>query len=312
MYISTIINNIYNFITDKSIIITIIIVILLYLFIFFILGNSPNKNSSSDNFNIFDNLNIFGSNNNNNTSDSTPSINNNNEQYYMESSGSISSYFILFIFIVFIILVIWYFVPFSLLNYLNYKYFAGIFNIFTNNPTVAIDVETPNEKKSLSPILSTPSQDQVFNIPGNYYKYNDAKSLCNAYGSRLANYSEIEDAYNNGAEWCNYGWSNDQMALFPTQAETYKNLQTIPGHEHDCGRPGINGGYISNPNVKFGVNCYGKKPKMNEIEQELMETSTPYPLTQDDIKMQYKTDMLRKKLPNILVSPFNYNNWDKI
>jgi len=300
MYISTIISNIYNFITDKSIIITIIIVILLYLFIFFVLGNSPNKNSS-DSFNIF---------NSNSNSDSATNTNNNNEQYYMETS--ISSYFIIFIFIVFIILVIWYFIPFSLLNYLNYKYFTQISNIFTNNPSVSVEVDTPKENNSLPPIISRNPPDQVFNIPGNYYNYNDAKSLCNAYGSRLANYSEIENAYSNGAEWCNYGWSDEQMALFPTQAETYKNLQTIPGHEHDCGRPGINGGYISNPNVRFGVNCYGKKPKMNEIEQELMETSTPYPLTQDDIKMQYKTDMLKKKLPNILVSPFNYNNWDKI
>jgi hypothetical protein len=309
MDISTIINNIYNFITDKSIIITIIIVILLYLFIFFVLGNSPNK-TSSDNFNLFDSNSKSNKSDNLNILDSPTNTNNNNEQYYMENS--ISSYFIFFIFFIFIILVIWYFIPFSLFNYLNYKYFTDISNIFTNHPTVSVDVDTPIENNSLQPTLSRNPPDQVFNIPGNYYSYNDAKSLCNAYGSRLANYSEIENAYNNGAEWCNYGWSNDQMALFPTQAETYQNLQTIPGHEHDCGRPGINGGYISNPNVRFGVNCYGKKPKMNEIEQELMETSTPYPLTEDDIKMQDKTEFLRQKLPNILVSPFNYNNWDKI
>ena len=33
-----------------------------------------------------------------------------------------------------------------------------------------------------------------------------------------------------------------------------EKLQKIKGHEHDCGRPGINGGYIDNPNVRFGVN----------------------------------------------------------
>ena len=87
------------------------------------------------------------------------------------------------------------------------------------------------------------------------------------------------------------------MALFPTQSETYNNLQKISGHEHDCGRPGINGGYISNPKVRFGVNCYGKKPKMSDIEEQLMETSTPYPLTEDDIMMEKKTEMLKKKLP---------------
>jgi hypothetical protein len=198
------------------------------------------------------------------------------------------------------------------LNYLNYKYIAGIFNIFTDHPSISVDVIPPPTNPSSSTPSSIISQDQVFNIPGNYYSYKDAKSLCNAYGSRLANYSEIENAYNNGAEWCNYGWSDEQMALFPTQAETYKNLQKIPGHEHDCGRPGINGGYISNDKVRFGVNCYGKKPNMTDIEEQLMEYSTPYPLTEDDIMMQEKTEMLKKKLPEILVSPFNYNNWNKI
>lgn len=291
MNISTIINNIYYFITDKSIIITIVIVILLYLFIFFVLGKSNNNQPSSDTLNIFD-----------------TTSNNNNNEYYMENSSI--GYIILFIFIIFIGLLIWYFIPFSLLNYFNYKYITGITNIFTNHPSIFVDVDTTPENTNTPP--KNIPQDQVFNIPGNYYTYNDAKSLCNAYGSRLANYSEIENAYNNGAEWCNYGWSDDQMALFPTQAETYKNLQKISGHEHDCGRPGINGGYISNEKVRFGVNCYGKKPKMTEIEEQLMETSTPYPLTEDDIIMEKKTEMLKKKLPEILVSPFNYNNWYKI
>ena len=227
-------------------------------------------------------------------------------------SSSISGYIILFIFIVFLILLFWYFIPFSFLNYFNYKYITGIFDIFTDHPSISVDVDNTPENTTTSSLSTIIPPDQVFNIPGNYYNYNDAKSLCNAYGSRLANYSEVENAYNNGAEWCNYGWSDDQMALFPTQAETYKNLQKIPGHEHDCGRPGINGGYISNPKVRFGVNCYGKKPKMTDIEEQLMETSTPYPLTEDDILMEKKTEMLKKKLPEILVSPFNYNNWYKI
>ena len=59
--------------------------------------------------------------------------------------------------------------------------------------------------------------EQVFNIPSNSYTYTDAVALCKAYGAKLANYKQIEDAYKNGGEWCNYGWSDDQMALFPTQ-----------------------------------------------------------------------------------------------
>ena len=99
-----------------------------------------------------------------------------------------------------------------------------------------------------------------FNIPGNDYSFEDAKALCKAYGAELATYSQIEDAYKNGAEWCNYGWSANQMAFYPTQKTTWDKLQKIKGHNHDCGRPGINGGYIQNPRVRFGVNCYGPKP----------------------------------------------------
>ena len=63
-----------------------------------------------------------------------------------------------------------------------------------------------------------------------------------------------------------YGWSDNQMALFPTQKSTYDKLQEVQGRENDCGRPGVNGGYIENPNVKFGINCYGVKPEITPEE----------------------------------------------
>ena len=73
------------------------------------------------------------------------------------------------------------------------------------------------------------------------------------------------------SEWCSYGWSEGQMALFPTQKSTWNALQEKEGHEHDCGRPGVNGGFIDNPAVRFGANCYGVKPQMTETEAELMK-----------------------------------------
>jgi len=153
---------------------------------------------------------------------------------------------------------------------------------------------------------------QVFNIPGNYYSYENAKAVCKAYDADLASYDQLEKAYNSGAEWCNYGWSDKQLALFPTQQKTYDHLQTIPEHENDCGRPGINGGYIANPKIKFGVNCYGYKPKITEEENDLMKTSTPYPKTEKDIAFQKSVDFWKNKVDEILVSPFNYNSWSSI
>ena len=139
--------------------------------------------------------------------------------------------------------------------------------------------------------------------------YENAKAVCQAYGADLASYDQIEKAYNSGAEWCNYGWSADQLALFPTQQKTYNKLQTIQGHENDCGRPGINGGYIANPEVRFGVNCYGNKPKITSQEEEIMKTATPYPESAKDIAFQKRVDFWKNKVDQILVSPFNYDTW---
>jgi len=153
---------------------------------------------------------------------------------------------------------------------------------------------------------------QVFHVPQNDLGYNDAQALCKAYGSRLANYSEIESSYKAGSEWCGYGWSADQMALFPTQQSTWDGLQKIEGHENDCGRPGINGGYMANPKLKFGANCYGYKPRMTEDEQLIMANTTVYPKTKEDMAMDERVDYWKQKLKNVLVAPFNSKRWSRV
>jgi hypothetical protein len=184
---------------------------------------------------------------------------------------------------------------------------AYVKNLFTNKPQ--IDIVVDQSAYQPSPVPEIKFKKQVFNIPGNYYNYENAKAVCQAYGANLASYDQIEKAYNSGAEWCNYGWSADQLALFPTQQKTYNKLQTIQGHENDCGRPGINGGYIANPEVRFGVNCYGNKPKITSQEEEIMKTATPYPESAKDIAFQKRVDFWKNKVDQILVSPFNYDTW---
>jgi hypothetical protein len=110
------------------------------------------------------------------------------------------------------------------------------------------------------PKFPTSGSEEVYNVGNNVYNYDEAQAVCKAYGARLATYDEIENAYNDGGEWCNYGWSEGQMAYFPTQKDTWDTLQRDPKLKHACGRPGINGGFIDNPNVKFGANCFGVKP----------------------------------------------------
>lgn len=194
--------------------------------------------------------------------------------------------------------------------FFNVNITAYVKDIFSNKPKIDIVVDQSNYEPS--PVPTIKFKKQVFNIPGNYYNYDNAKAICTSYGAKLATYKQIEDSYKNGGEWCNYGWSEGQNALFPTQQKTFDNLQKIKGHEHDCGRPGINGGYIANPEVKFGVNCYGNKPKINEQEEELMKTVSPYPQTAEDLVFQKRVDYWKNKVDEILVSPFNYNSWGEL
>lgn len=182
-----------------------------------------------------------------------------------------------------------------------------ITDIFSNKPKIDILVDQSNYQPDSIPTIKF--KKQVFNIPGNYYNYENAKAICTSYGAKLATYKQIEDSYESGGEWCNYGWSEGQNALFPTQQKTFDNLQKIKGHEHDCGRPGINGGYIANPQIQFGVNCYGNKPKIDKEEEELMKTISPYPQTKEDLIFQKRVDYWKENVDEILVSPFNYNSW---
>ncbi len=204
------------------------------------------------------------------------------------------------------------FLTIVLMNALRYFYGANIVakisKLFSQEPQVDITVTTTDDAAG-APVPELTHSKQVFHVPGNHYTFDNAKAVCAAYGGKLASYNQMEDAYEDGADWCSYGWSEDQMAFFPTQEEKWKKLQKIEGHKHDCGRPGINGGYIANPNVKFGVNCYGYKPDITPYESQLMRESTGLPTTKKDQEFQKLVKEWKKKIPQILISPFNKNEW---
>ncbi len=186
---------------------------------------------------------------------------------------------------------------------------ASVKNLLSGKPTIDLTV-IQDEPDAVEEIKA---KKQVFHIPKNDYTYDDAKAVCAAYGAKLANVNQVQKAHNSGGEWCSYGWSENQMALFPTQDETYKKLQTISGHENDCGRSGINGGYIDNPNVRFGVNCFGYKPEMSgKSLQAMKDTTNKYPKTNDEIAFEKRVDQWKEKVPDILVAPFNHDSWSKI
>jgi hypothetical protein len=194
------------------------------------------------------------------------SLGKNNEQIVTSESSNYQKIFGIIVVGILVVLI--------LINVFQYFFSINITaylkNIFTNKPEVDVIVDQTTYKTqptNAAPLPEIKFRKQVFNIPGNYYTYDNAKAVCTAYGANLATYQQVEDAYKNGGEWCNYGWSDGQMALFPTQQNTFNNLQKIKGHEHDCGRPGVNGGYIANQNIKFGVNCMEINQKLREMKK---------------------------------------------
>ena len=240
--------------------------------------------------------------------------------------------------IVFVEALMWgVFIILILLNGVSYFFnidvSSSINNIFSDTPEISVKVnnksgdigssssennsntDVSNNAPTNSGYMSNNmvSSEEVFNIPGNNYTYLDAQALCKAYDSELATYEQIFNAYKKGAEWCNYGWSANQMAFFPTQQKTWEKLQTMTGHEHDCGRVGINGGYIANPNVKFGVNCFGSKPKITSKESKLMQNQQLVPQSLREMEIDKRAQEFRNKnLNSILISPFNRNTWSKL
>ena len=154
--------------------------------------------------------------------------------------------------------------------------------------------------------IDVSSGGEVFHVRDNIYNYDDAKAICKAYNSRLASLNEVIDAYKKGANWCSYGWSEDQMALYPTQKDFWEKLQGSSNTEKQCGVPGVNGGFFHNKYYNFGANCYGNKPDIScndEAEHNFERKKLS--------KIDYKASTYKHNIDGgkVKISPFNETRW---
>lgn len=153
---------------------------------------------------------------------------------------------------------------------------------------------------------------EVFNISRNLYTYEEAAPLCKAMGAELATYEQVLEAQQGGADWCNYGWSKGQMAIFPTSESTYGKLQTGPSeYKNTCGKPGVNGGFFDNPELRFGVNCFGTRPGKKDTDDLLNDTDNIVPPSAEQIEFDKKVEKFREQLENISVLPWNRKKWSE-
>jgi len=143
---------------------------------------------------------------------------------------------------------------------------------------------------------------QVFHISNQDFTFEQAKCKCESYKAKLATYAQIVDAYNKGADWCSYGWSEGQAAYYPTQRCNWEKKSEE--ERKKCGKPGINGGFFPDPYLKFGVNCYGKKPDGKVIKIKDQECKTNYcelPANK----------FANNRLPTDQIAPFNDEIWSQ-
>ncbi len=193
-----------------------------------------------------------------------------------------------------------------------------------------------------SNLNSNSLKDEVFQISNQMYTYDEAKCKCESYGSRLASKSEITQAYNNGAHWCNYGWIEGNEAYYPVQQceldKKAKNIKEyndiLKKHYEDpekytnkmvdearqkmyrensldfCGHyAGLNGGKFEDKNIRFGATCFGKKPDGMSVREKDAKCTD----NSNILEEERKEDIQKAKCGGVskddVIASFNYDTW---
>lgn len=179
-------------------------------------------------------------------------------------------------------------------------------------PPVAPQDEATKQQSGMNGIVEKllPPGKEVFTISKNNYSYYDAAPLCKALGAELATYEQVKTAWQNGADWCNYGWVKGQMAVFPTQKATYEELQQGPEDQKGaCGKPGVNGGFFDNPELKYGVTCVGKRPSQSQHDATAIMAGSTRPLTASGLEFDKKVQQFKDESETMGILPFNKEKW---
>jgi hypothetical protein len=182
--------------------------------------------------------------------------------------------------------------------------------ILENKPIPVTPTPLPPEQQKINILPLLEKKKEVYHLANQDYTYDQSKCKCESYGGRLATKAELIDAYNKGANWCTYGWTEKQTAYYPVQQcdwdKIHEQNERLPEHEKKyCGLPGINGGYFANPNLKFGANCFGVKPK-----GELNKPKDPYCPPMNFCKLESNFEASHKLDTDEIVG-FNNDKWSE-
>ena len=179
-------------------------------------------------------------------------------------------------------------------------------------------IDEDNKIRELKPSELPKPKDpkEVFHI---YSKFNylEAQEICKSYNGSLATPKQLDEAYTNGANWCNWGWLSDGTIGYPVQEKYWLDMEGR--HKGHCGpTAGINKVNNIDPLQRYGVNCYGIKPKKTKKDKELdavlgddSEESLNAQIQKCKVSKQKakKQKWLSKQKKDIRILGFNDSKW---
>ena len=139
---------------------------------------------------------------------------------------------------------------------------------------------------------------EIVHIPRNIYTYPQAKHKCELSGGTLATKQQMIDAYNKGGSWQNYGWSADMNAYYLVQPCDFVKMRK---RGIKIAPPGVAGGRFR-PGIRFGINCYMRKP-----EGAVKETK----LCKDELDICARNPKACEPIGSDNISPFNPKQWSE-
>ena len=191
-----------------------------------------------------------------------------------------------------------------IISILIWYYFDNIkrFFIDLHNNMTDDNIEYSNDVDVISQM-----KQEVFNVDQNVFTYDEAKVACEALGAKLATKKQMDEAQKDGANWCNNGWVDEQMAMWPIQEGYIKSIKGT--HlEGKCGKPGLNGGYQPDKNLKLSANCYGYRPRPNENYIHYLEKIMKNTNNEPDLIDKYRKMFAEKDL---FVAPYSDVQWSE-
>jgi len=175
--------------------------------------------------------------------------------------------------------------------------FSEMKNIITKR-----EIEMKNSIENKVVATNEQPKKEVYLVSNNIFSKSEVPKVCQGlFNGTVATKDQLNESYNNGANWCNYGWDNDGQAYYPLQDDT---------NNSSCeGTKGLNGGKMPSDDIKLGALCYGVKPEDGKYSN-LTKINQDSSFSEGDLLM---LENYRKKLANggIKIAPFNNKSWNR-